>query len=162
MNCLFFFSFCFSVVRSLKRMSSSNICTFCPVSSIKKRSFNLLCVLDLSFFSFFFQNAGSQLCFRFSSSSRFCHISVGCGIRLDSVALPIQACWTSLGLFSFRLQFSSYSVSRLRQSLPIEAYWTNFGLFFVCVCSFSHARNWNCKSNHKLTGLRLAIAEEKL
>ena len=31
---------------------------------IKKRSFNLLCVLGLFFFVFF-QNAGSQLCFRF-------------------------------------------------------------------------------------------------
>ena len=29
---------------------------------IKKRSFNLLCVLD---FFFFFQNAGSQICIRF-------------------------------------------------------------------------------------------------
>ena len=44
-NCLFF---CFVVVRSLRKRTSSNICMFFPVSSIKKRSFNLLCVLDLN------------------------------------------------------------------------------------------------------------------
>ena len=40
-DCLFF---CFYLVRSLKKRTSSKICTFCPVSSIKKRSFNLLCI----------------------------------------------------------------------------------------------------------------------
>ena len=40
-------SVCFYVVRSLKKRTLK-ICTFCPVSSIKKRSFNLLCVLDLT------------------------------------------------------------------------------------------------------------------
>ena len=39
------------VVRSLKKRLSSKMCTFFPVSSIKKRSFNLLCVLDTHFTS---------------------------------------------------------------------------------------------------------------
>ena len=39
-DCLFF---CFYVVHSLKKRTSSKMCMFCPV---KKHSFNLLCVLD--------------------------------------------------------------------------------------------------------------------
>ena len=35
------------VVHSLKKRTSSKICTFCPVSSNQKAFFNLLCVLDL-------------------------------------------------------------------------------------------------------------------
>ena len=48
----------FPVVRSLKKRTSSKICTFCP---IKKRSFDLLCVLDLFFFSERWQSALCQI-----------------------------------------------------------------------------------------------------
>ena len=42
-------------VKRTSKRTSSKICTFCPVSSVKKRAFHLLSALDLFFLFFFFR-----------------------------------------------------------------------------------------------------------
>ena len=63
------FFFWFYVVRSLKKRTSRKFAHFVLFRPIKKRSFYLLCVLDL----FFSLNVGCQHCFRFFLSRSFPH-----------------------------------------------------------------------------------------
>ena len=58
----------------------------CLDAKRKKRSFNLLCVLD-----FFFQNAGSRLCFRFFPTKGYgmvidAPVGLGSGVKAVSIA----------------------------------------------------------------------------
>ena len=59
-NCLFFFLSFFILDVAWKRGLPRKCARFVLFRSVKKRSFILLCAFDL-----FFQNAGSQLCFKF-------------------------------------------------------------------------------------------------